>query len=223
MLGWPGPGAFRTIFGAVKSVLMIMPVETPRSDSVLSGIDDAARLPDEKANMLQWGSVVTISTRSNSGIRTLESRCDQCRQESSLSTYAESYQGICTGDYARFGRYFWEILSLLPGWILQQSTVTSTNMYEGRQNVLLWEDGTGELHSFLFRGWERMAWGLVRGLKRGAAPVSPSTKWAVWRVASTAAIALTTSPSYPHDVAMLPALLWAFCSSPQFHEEIRRI
>jgi hypothetical protein len=67
-----------------------------------------------------------------------------------LADFAESSQGICTGDYPRFGRLFWEV-ALVDGetWSLQQSTPTRSGWWSGCQNILRWEQGRGDLARYI--------------------------------------------------------------------------
>ena len=60
---------------------------------------------------------------------------------------ASGVQGIATGDYACFGRKFWESISAIDEtlWVFQQSTVDENIHFGGQEHVLLWEDGIGKL------------------------------------------------------------------------------
>ena len=62
-----------------------------------------------------------------------------------LSMYADTYEGLHTGDYPRFGRYFWELPHITGGWVLQQAAPATRVPWGGRENVLFWEDGKGEI------------------------------------------------------------------------------
>ena len=75
-----------------------------------------------------------------------------------LSIMPRVLQGFSTGDYPRFGRLFWEMSVPAQGWELQQSTVNDTVPYGGREHILFWEDGKGEL-------WFVAAAHYVRGLQ----------------------------------------------------------
>lgn len=60
-----------------------------------------------------------------------------------LSAVAHGHAGLQTGDYACFGRKFWEVgeSGLASVWRPQQSTVKETIHYGGREHVLHEEDG----------------------------------------------------------------------------------
>ena len=65
-----------------------------------------------------------------------------------LLAVADGHQGIASADYAHFGRKFWEMSEDALGpdaWELQQSTVRTTTHYGGREHVLHWENGKGDI------------------------------------------------------------------------------
>lgn len=133
-----------------------------------------------------------------------------------LERYAEGLQGIATADYERFGRCFWEMPRLLPGWVFQQSTVRETTPFGGREHVLLWEEGRGALASFppaYVRG--QAAWG-----KPGVA-VSQMRHLPVTRYTGEA-WDNNTAVILPRDPRHLPAI-WSFCSSPEFAAAVRQL
>lgn len=66
-----------------------------------------------------------------------------------LGDYCGYQQGICTGDYNRFGRNWWELPSKRGGWVFQQGTVNRSTMYGGLENILLWSDPSESLRSFV--------------------------------------------------------------------------
>lgn len=142
-----------------------------------------------------------------------------------LADRADSSQGICTGDYSRFGRHFWELPAIADGWERQQSTVTSPIMYGGREWILLWEGGNGKLRSYVS---ERLGEGRegswLRGLdllgRRGvvvsqSGDLKPTLYNGELLDNNAAAIV-------PNDDADLPAL-WAFCSSDEYRQLVRNI
>lgn len=142
-----------------------------------------------------------------------------------LADRADSSQGICTGDYARFGRHFWELPSIANGWERQQSTVTSPTLYGGREWILLWEGGNGTLRNYVsarLGAGREGSW--IRGMdllgKRGvvisqSGDLKPTLYNGELLDNNAAAIV-------PEDEADLPAL-WAFCSSDEYRQLVRNI
>ena len=48
---------------------------------------------------------------------------------------------------------FWEVLGLDGRWEIFQSTVAETSEYAGREKLLLWQSGRGELAEYAQLGW----------------------------------------------------------------------
>jgi len=142
-----------------------------------------------------------------------------------LSDYAESSQGICTGDYARFGRLFFELPVISDGWERQQSTVSIRVPYGGRQAILLWQDGKGELRDYVRnRLGEGREGSWMRGLdilgRRGvvisqSGDLTPTLYGGELLDNNAAAIV-------PRDTSLVPAI-WAYCSSAMYRTAVRNI
>jgi hypothetical protein len=144
-----------------------------------------------------------------------------------LNEYADSYWGLGTGDFPRFGRSFWEFGNLTEAWSPVQSTIDEPCDFGGSELVVLWEQGRGTLMRLAeelrqiegnsgirpTRGAE--AWG-----KRGIC-VSLMRELLVTRYeghifdGNCAAV-------IPKNLAHLPAI-WSFCSSPEFSPAVRAI
>lgn len=142
-----------------------------------------------------------------------------------LSEFAVSSQGICTGDYQRFGRKYWEFPRLSSGWEFQQSTVTEVTPYGGREHVLYWEDGAGTLvttiRDRLGAGGES-AW--IRGTEhRNAFGVAiAQTRYLRPTLFTGGLIDNNVAVIIPRLVDDLPAI-WAYCTSPEYFEAVREM
>lgn len=153
MLSALGPGAFDSISGeVVKVVLSLVENKNSYADQTIVGTSaeglassPAAKRERLRAGRLVYSTVGRLMSNPDSRITLSE-----LGSGSLLSEFAESSQGICTGDYSRFGRFFWEV-SVGTGspWVLQQSSPTREGLWSGCQNVLLWEDGKGQLASYV--------------------------------------------------------------------------
>ena len=62
-----------------------------------------------------------------------------------LSQYAQSFCGLQTGDNFRFVRCFWEFSKRGLGWEFLQRTPSTTVFHDGLEQMILWEDGRGQL------------------------------------------------------------------------------
>jgi len=131
-----------------------------------------------------------------------------------LREYARSYKGITSGDDAHYRRCFWELPNSRPGWRLLQSTVSCTKPYGGCAHILwFYAMLSPSAEGVYLRGaetWNKsgVAVSQMRGLPSALSLGEPFD--------TNVAVIL------PHNPAHLPAI-WAFCSSPEYHEAVRRI
>jgi hypothetical protein len=142
-----------------------------------------------------------------------------------LGNYAESFKGLATGDLARFIFSFWEVAAVNNGWRCLQGSVGNSTAYAGKEQIILWEDGRGQLFKYVAErlgetgtgAWLRgePAWG-----HHGVAVAQISSLKATLFAGdlfdeSTAAII----PKNPHNLTAL----WAYCSSGKFSQEVRKL
>ncbi len=142
-----------------------------------------------------------------------------------LSEFAATYEGLHTGDYPRFGRYFWELPCITGGWALQQGASLTRVPWGGRENVLFWEDGEGELLTFVKERLQsevttqwikgHSAWGR-RGVGVAAMRSLRATLYGGQVFTHGVFVVI------PKDESMLPAL-WAFLQSDKFREVARSL
>lgn len=198
----------------------------PKRDHDFCGIDaSAGTSPERKQSDLRQRSIALVSQRSQllnaDSIIALSSPSGGVL----LGEFAESYAGICTGDYPRFGRQFWEIENPGERWAFQLSTVAKDDAYGGRERILLWDEGNGSLRQFVAeRLGERNVGSWIRGKecwgKRGVA-VSlmrslPVSHYTGELFDDNVAVLMPRDEKY-----LLP--IFAYLSSKQFNEEVRRI
>jgi len=214
-----GEGGFESSQAAgAFTALVIVTNARPAPGHRMAGLDAAApRIATEKATILRAGAfivVMQVGQLGNPDARiSLEATSTQVKR---LGDYALGLGGITTGDSPRFRRYFWETPHLLEGWRFQESPSPQTSLYAGRELTLFWADEHTKLADqpgATIAG--REAWG-----KRGVGIQNTRSMTAT----------LYTGNVYENILAVivpkmeqhLPAV-WAFCSSPAFLEEIRRI
>ncbi|MEW6662458.1 MAG: Eco57I restriction-modification methylase domain-containing protein [Bacillota bacterium] len=218
-----GPGAFETVTGeVVKAILLSISrgqkgKSTGLSEKLISGIDASEpRQPAEKAELLRNGEIRQVEQAKqlkNPDVRVvLEDRTNA----KLLEHYADSYWGLGSGDYPRFGRCFWERTLPHRDWIFQLSTVLNTIAYGAREHILYWQEGKGDLVNnpgAFIRGTQ--IWGL-KGVHVSQMRELPVTLYTgeCWDTNS--------APIIPKNPAHLLAI-WCFCSSPEYHEAVRRI
>jgi N-6 DNA Methylase len=213
-----GPAAFRDMnFWAANTAMTIISNTTNTNDAPLAGFDVSdSRIPAEKAILL--ATVVPIRVSQSQQLQNPDARIALGSQErvELLQVFAGAFAGIQSGDYSRFGRCFWETPQLLKGWGFQASTVVATKLYGGREHVLLWEDGAGELsRSESARIQGLPALGKVGVLVSQMNQLEVTTYSGNLFDNNTAAIV-------PRKSEHVPAL-WAFCSDEAFYSAVREI
>jgi type I restriction-modification system DNA methylase subunit len=139
--GIRGPRTVLTVFtnarpNAQASFLQI-DVSTP--------FDHAPLLLDEKVRLLRGAGAVKMVSQA-AQLRNPDAVVGSAESESLLADYADTYEGLSTGDIAPFIRYFWEH-SKIDGhtWAWLIGAVGQSIPYGGREQVLLWEGGKGQL------------------------------------------------------------------------------
>ena len=213
-----GPKSFRTPMWDFNIQLGIITATTPSDEHTMTGIDvSAAKQPDEKAALLRGADFVLVPQAKQ--IKNVESRVLFVLGEdtSLLSSYADFANGLQTGDYVRYVRYHWEGTLSGSGLRCFQSTVDTTTLYHGCEQVIYWPDSGASLvreqDGAVIRG--TAAWG-----NRGVAVSAMSDL----------KVALYLGELYDDNiVAIIPkspsllAAIWCLCASPEYSLMVRRI
>lgn len=217
--------SFQTPMWDFNVGLSILSNSDPKRDHLIIGIDGSApKSAQEKANILC--SSLLLSAFQNNQLKNPDARValEDITHSHLLSEYADSYWGLGSGDSTRFSCYFWEIPKLGDKWEFLQSTNKNTQFYAGRENILLWENGQGQLRELAAQLRDRLhdidrrgnqAWGKM-GVCVSQMGNLPCTLY------TGELFDTNCSPIIPKNPAHLPAI-WAFCQSPQYNEAVRRI
>jgi hypothetical protein len=221
-----GGGAFRAINGqVVKVALSITTHCVPETGATFVAIDlSDRRTPHEKSAGLRSRPLVSLAQRDildNSDSRIL---LEKLSSGPLLEEVAQAYQGLATGEQIRFTRCFWELPSVEEGWEFFQGTVKETIDYAGREVIILWEKGKGQLNIFHEQNRQRL----------GGAPRRGAEAWGKLGIAVSQMSDLpctlysgnlfdnSTAVLIPSRIADLPAV-WSFCRSGEFQKAVRRI
>ena len=213
-----GSGAFRQITGEVVKVslsILSAPVAAP-THKIAGVLAHRVSGADAKAERLRRGEPLRPAQADQRHNPDMRITLTSIEPGSLLAGRAGGLQGIATADYPRFGRCFWERPMPHPDWEFQQSTVPDTVPFGGREHILWWQGGKGALHNtegVYIRG--DRGWG-KRGVTVSQMGDLPVTLYTGEYVDNNAAVIL------PRDPRDLPAI-WAYCSSPEFHEDVREI
>lgn len=137
---------------------------------------------------------------------------DQHTTIASLGEFAITHQGMKTGDDGRFRRNFWEVAAVAAPWRYLQGTVSDTMDVGGCESIVHWENGGARLAAGL-KG--QPAWG------RAGVAVSLMRGLPVARYYGDAYDS-NVGALVPKNAGHLRAL-WAFASSADFNEEVRKV
>ncbi|ANQ69494.1 hypothetical protein [Rhodococcus sp. 008] len=212
-----GPRAFSTTMFDFGVALLSLDPERPSPRATFPMID-TSKAVDFEAQQLQLLEVAIHETSTEEQLGRPDSRIGVGRNEvgATLAKFANSYYGLGSGDYGRYGRKFWEVATLGDRWVFQQSTVSAHQEYGGREQILLWEQGRGAL--------SREPGAYLRNIQVwGSLGVMVSLTGSLWcSLYQGDAWDSNAAPIIPKDPSLLPAI-WAFCTSGEFAMAVRAI
>ena len=221
-----GTRAFVTISGEVVNVaLLALSRCAPKPNHSFPGIEaseqldaaakSAALLESESLVLTQSGQLANPDARIVVG---------GAIQGNLLNEYADSYWGQGTGDFLRFGRSFWELSRVTDDYDFVQSTVRASTDWGGRELVVFWQQGEGELVQLAEELRARLKNIHRRGEEAWGKPgvsVTLMSELLVTRYGGQIFDG-NCAAVVPKDRAHLPAI-WTFCSSPDFNVAVRAI
>src|SRR5690606_2730544 len=146
-----GSGAFSSITGEVVNVALgIFTARTPKHLEFIAGLDGSDAVGEDKAIHLRHARIRRVAQSAIADNPDSRFSFENLVADVVLCDVADAYAGIQTGDYPRFGRCFWELPLPRDGWELQLSTVSPSSIaWGGREHILFWENGEGELLDFV--------------------------------------------------------------------------
>jgi hypothetical protein len=146
-----GSGAFTSISGEVVNVMLgIWGTSRPSVGAMMAVVDiDAVKGVEAKQQALSDTDLIQIEQARQLKNPDAKVIFEEVGQHPLLSQRAGGFAGVQSGDYPRFGRFFWEVVWPAEGWSFQQSTVRQTAPYAGREHIFFWEDGCGQFVEFV--------------------------------------------------------------------------
>ena len=213
ILGALGARAFEAISGeVVNAVLVSITNAAPDAETFFSGIDcNAAASAIEKRELLVSGALMEIDQSKQLRNPDLRVVLGELSDGPLLGTLAQSFQGIKTGDDARYRRFTWEIALPSRKWKFIQSTVDRTKPYGGMDGVVdLSNDGR---HIARLQG--------IGAHKRIGCAVSQMSSLSA-AIYAGGAFDSNVSAIVPINAENINAL-WEFCSSPDYERSVRKI
>jgi hypothetical protein len=234
-----GVNAFETISGHVVNVCLVIlssgrPTESEPSesdskrwDNDFTAIDvSRAKLPLEKATYLKNQPLRTLSQAAQLGNAGSVLILDAVGIGRPLKQFATALSGSNAGDSSRFIRQFWELPVVSEDWEFHQSTVSLTCDYGGRSEVIFWEGERGSMYRLAMsvRHLNHAAQNWLRGKPNwGKNGVIVSQIGNLYATIYTGEIYdLNCVAVVPNDPELLPPL-WAFLSSKDYANEVRKI
>lgn len=227
MLARLGAGAFETISGEVVNVILLTQTHSQAgANHQLVGLDASApRTAGEKAGVLRDGELVVVVQVEQLGNPDARIMLEGQSAGEFLGQYFNSYLGLGTGDFDKFGRCFWESAKIRDvGWSYLQCSPMERRLFTGLSHVVAWDytemrvRGMDPLHRERIHNQDQsgqLAWGhegvsiaLMRDLK-------PSI-FLGHRYDKSQAVLVPKQPG------LLPAI-WAYCESSEFNTEVRRL
>jgi len=232
-----GPGAFETISGeVVKAILItlsrgqsrsgILPLLKQKSQdgssTLISGLDvSGPRIARDKAVGLIIAEIKQVGqARQLENPDARVSFQEEAELVKLLIEYVDSYEGIGTGDLARFQMYWWESILSEDCLVPFRTTSEFTMEYSGYTGALLWESGKGEM--------------VTKAREQNSRPTRGFRAWDKNGIAINRMRNLESSLFQGHKfdcniAALIPkniehlAAIWAFCSSPEYPTLVRGI
>lgn len=208
-----GRKAFRTPMWDFNTMLIVLSTNNVPISKIICSIDaSTGRSAEDKATLLINRVVDTVSQNDQLNNPDMRITLNVSSSSSLLGSHAYSPRGIVSGDTNKWIRCFWEISSIINEWRFCQSTVSATQEYSGREHIIDWSTGG---KGMLRPGVNNKAYG-----KSGVA-VSLMQNLPV-TIYLGDVYDNNTGAIIPYKSENLPAI-WAFCSSPEFNEQVRRI
>lgn len=233
-----GAGAFETISGeVVKAILINLSrgnaagqsadlLHSGQQDNWIRGVDvSEPRTAAEKAERLLSDEVKSVAQGKQ--LENPDARISISTKGASdyLSQIAKDCSGCLTSDGERFYRYLWEP-ELNDLWVSLQSTVSNTEHFSGRSQVLLWENASGALYrlaeemkgtNHAVQNWRRGQdfWG-EEGVAVSSMGRLPSVLYQGTHFDNNTAVIVPTNQASR-------AAIWCFCASPKYNEAVRQI
>lgn len=221
MIAKLGTGAFETISGEVVNIsLIVFSAITPISKTIFTGLDcERAKKSEQKKQSLQENTLLffnQLEQLKNPDGRILLS---EPHKGTLLSNYANSLWGLRTADNFRFLRKFWELNQVDSDWNYFQGSVKESVLYGGREDIIFWQRGEGDLFQYASIGLASLqgqeAWG-KQGVAVSLTGNLPATLYKGEFFANSVAVVW---PKNNNEIINL----WEFISSKNYHKLVRKL
>jgi hypothetical protein len=213
-----GVKSFQTPMWDFNVMLISIQHIKPIDSTFISGLDvSKANNALAKDGSLKIAKLKTVNQKEQLGNPDSRVTLEDVSESILLSKFADTWQGLASGDLPRFGCYFWELPIIHSGFELYQNAVSENVLYGGREWVINWEGGKGgisETSQNPYRG--KLGWGKP-GIVVSQMGTLPTTLYN--GNIFTNNISIIT----PYNPQQTLAAIWCYCSSTFFHDEVRKI
>ena len=236
-----GPGAFEMIGGhVVNPTLTILSSARPQQIQEITGLTVASACgrrelaASQKARLLAGSSPdlhagVRVGTGDSTPGTLLRIRQRSLRignhvvvlnpdvSGARLGHYGKAWEGIHTGDDARFLRRHWERIRSDADWVGLQRAPQVAAFFSGRDTSIYWQQERGDLHDSA----SAHNFPPVSVLGRPGVAIQQMSGL-LTTLYSGDVFGPTVAPLIPADDRLLPAI-WSFCSSTRFCDATRAV
>ena len=213
-----GTNAFETISGEVVNViLMILSCMQPEVDHIVNFLDlSGLQLPSDKEAGMRTAGIQLFNQVSQ--LKNPDKRVTfrNSTSQKLLGAIAKSTEGLSAGDGERFIVKVWEKPCCDSDWRFLQTAPERTSLYCGLTDIVLWEDGNGEMaRSDAARIRGHSAWGKPGVVVAKMNGVRASVYLGALFAKNCAVLSTATAGA-------CPAVL-EFVTSPAFNDEVQRL
>ena len=222
-----GEGGFDSPQAAGAFIILLTQTRTPAAEGFqLRGVDASApKVAQEKAELLRVGKVVTVSQKGQLANPDARIAFAEVNAERLLSAYADSFLGLGTGDFERFGRVTWEFAHARPkGWSYLQCSPAAAGNFEGLSHMVAWD-----FEQMRIRDMDSMQRDRIHNQDQSGQQAWGNAGVAVSLMRELKASFFSGERYDKSLAALVPknrehlSAIWAFCSSPEFNKSVRQI
>ncbi len=213
-----GAGAFDSIGGeVVKGILITLISQEPTDNSRIFGLDVSVKIGSSaKSFALKNDYSVCVSQVQQLQNPDCIISFEISNPDLVFKNFGRSLAGVDSGDSNRFRMKFWENLKWSQDWIYQLNSSSKDVHFSGREHVLFFENGKGEIFN--------CPGGSIRNVSFwGRKAISITRMGELYPT-------ISNGEAWERNCAMLVpssiqdlAPLWVFASSPEFISEVRKI
>ncbi|MDR5853252.1 SAM-dependent DNA methyltransferase [Caballeronia sp. LZ062] len=218
-----GDKAFRTPLGVAPILFSVR--DGNKDQGIFSAIStNEQKTADEKSIALKTEPLICLKTKTQLSNPDARISFHEITGGVPLSTVAECYQGVITGDKDRFFRFHWEVSEFAGNWDKLSTTNNGNSVFGGMEEIIFWQSGVGELHKYARETRHKLhdmhesgnrAWGRngVRVNPQGDLRASP-----YFGEKFDGSVSVIVPKNKDHALAIM-----AFCESSAFSEAVRKL